>query len=368
MIVDWIQLCHFRNYGAEKCSFLPGINVIVGENAQGKTNLLEAVFLLTGGKSFRTRLDRELIAFEQETAKIESQITAQQRQQHIQITLRRGKRKEILKNKVKQKGAELSSILNAVVFSPDDLYLVKGSPALRRKLMDIAISQLRPGYAALLTEFQRIHDHKSKILSKYRDHPGFIDTLEEFSYHLCKVSAAIIRYRAAFCQRLSPIASEIHQDFSQQREQLKLTYRTIGTVTDPTAPLNDIFSQVMAHQKSHKEAELLSGQCLTGIHKDDILIEINEKPAKNFASQGQTRTAALSIKLAEREIFLQETGEYPILLLDDILSELDAGRQEFVLNRIGGGQTLITCCEDIAISKKTGGNVVLISNGQIGEV
>jgi len=142
-------------------------------------------------------------------------------------------------------------------------------------------------------------------------------------------------------------------------------YRTVGTVTDPTAPAKEIYYQLCDHQERHRQAELDAGQCLTGAHKDDLEIYINGNLARSFASQGQTRTAALSLKLAEREIFLAETGEYPILLLDDVLSELDAKRQEFVLNSIGGGQTLITCCEDEGISSRTGGRVLFVEKGRI---
>lgn len=148
---------------------------------------------------------------------------------------------------------------------------------------------------------------------------------------------------------------------------LDLEYRTVSTVKCPTAPAAEIYYELCEHQENHRKAELDSGQCLTGCHKDDIYIFVNEKPARNFASQGQTRTAALSLKLAEREIHLQESGEYPVLLLDDVLSELDPGRQEFVLNRIGGGQTLITCCEGEEISRRTGGKVITVSEGEIRE-
>ena len=146
-----------------------------------------------------------------------------------------------------------------------------------------------------------------------------------------------------------------------------MAYKTVSTVTDPLGPVQEIYYQICDHQERHRSAEIESGQCLTGAHKDDIAIAINGVSARSFASQGQTRTAALSIKLAEREIFRAETGEYPVLLLDDVLSELDAGRQEFVLNRIGGGQTLITCCEDADISRRTGGRVLTVSGGRIRE-
>ena len=182
---------------------------------------------------------------------------------------------------------------------------------------------------------------------------------------MCRTSAQIIRYRAAFTKRLEEAAKPVHSDFSGKDEELEIEYKTVSTVTDPFASVKDIYYEICAHQEDHRRAEIDSGMCLTGCHKDDLDISINGKSARAFASLGQTRTAALSLKLAEREIFLNETGEYPILLLDDVLSELDEKRQEFVLNRIGGGQTLITCCEDEGISGRTGGRVMYISRGRI---
>ena len=157
----------------------------------------------------------------------------------------------------------------------------------------------------------------------------------------------------------------IQREFSLGAEELEIRYATVSTVTDPFAPAREIYYQICEHQEKHRQAELESEQCLTGAHKDDLEILINGRAARAYASQGQTRTAALSVKLAEREIFLDETGEYPILLLDDVLSELDDARQAFVLNRIGGGQTLITCCEDEGISNRTGGRVLVVEKGRI---
>lgn len=194
-----------------------------------------------------------------------------------------------------------------------------------------------------------------------------LDTLDEFSNGLARVSAMMIRYRAAFARRLAEAASYIHREFSDADEQLDIQYKTVSTVTDPMACAQQIYEEIWEHQKAHRQAELASGSCLTGAHKDDLEISINGQSARAFASQGQTRTAALSLKLAEREIYLAETGEYPVLLLDDVLSELDNRRQEFVLNRIGGGQTLITCCEDERIVEKTGGHVIFVDAGRIGE-
>jgi recF protein len=365
MRVDRIFLNGFRNYDMDTAEFSPGINIISGKNAQGKTNLLEAVYMLTGGKSFRTRFDRELIGFGCDFAEILADINAHKRDQTIKILLKTGYRKQILQNGVKKTGAELSDSLTAVLFCPDDLGIVKDGAAARRRLMDMAICQLRPGYAKLLSDYNKLYENKLRILKDWREKQDLLTALDDFSQSMCRVSAQIIRYRASFSKRLCEKAVPIHRDFSGGGEVLDIRYKTVSTVTDPTGGFNEICNEIYSHQASHRQAELDSQSCLTGAHKDDLEIFIDGKPARSFASQGQTRTAALSIKLAEREIHLDETGEYPVLLLDDVLSELDAKRQDFVLNRIGQGQTLITCCEDEKIMERTGGRVLSVEKGRI---
>jgi len=365
MRIERIALSGFRNYEEETVSFDPSVNVISGLNAQGKTNLLEAVYLLTGAHSFRTRFDKDLIGFGCDWADILADVDSGGRSQTIRILLRRGQRRTVTVNAAKKTSAELAGVMTAVLFSPDDLYLIKEGAAARRRLMDTAICQLRAGYAQTLSDFNKLYENKTRILKDWREKPRLLDTLDEFSDGLARCSAKLIRYRASFVERLSELAGPIHRDFSGGAETLGLKYKTVSTVTDTSAPAQEIYYQICEHQERHRQAELDAGQCLTGAHKDDIEISINGSPARTFASQGQTRTAALSIKLAEREIFKTETGEYPVLLLDDVLSELDSARQEFVLNRIGGGQTLITCCEDETIRRRTGGRVLTVENGRI---
>ncbi len=365
MRVERIALSGFRNYDEETVTFEPAVNVICGPNAQGKTNLLEAVYLLTGAHSFRTRFDRELIGFDCAWASILADVEAAGRSQTVRLLFQKGQRRQVTVNGAKRTSAALAGVMTAVLFCPDDLHLVKEGAAARRRLMDNAISQLRPGYAALLADYNKLYENKTRILKDWREKPSLLAALDEFSDGLARCSARMIRYRASFAERLAEAAAPIHREFSGGKEALSLTYRTVSTVTDPRAPAEDIYAQVAAHQAAHRQAELEAGQCLTGVHKDDLDIALNGVTARSFASQGQARTAALSIKLAEREIFRAETGEYPVLLLDDVLSELDGARQEFVLNRIGGGQTLITCCEDEDISRRTGGRVFAVKEGRI---
>lgn len=365
MRIESLSLENFRNYENERVEFSDGINVIAGANAQGKTNLLESIFCLSCGHGIRTRSDKELISFGKGWGRIQSNIFLGDRSRNIEINLSEKAKKQITVNGVKTAAGELSENLRVVLFSPEDLGLIREGARERRRFIDLAISQLRPNYTKLIGEFNRLYEHKKRILSDWREKPSLLSTLDEFSEGLNRCSAHIIRYRAAYVKRLMEAASPIHREFSGKGEELEGFYRTVSTVTDPFAPAESIFREIEAHQRSHREAEIAAGSVLTGVHKDDIEIYINNTPARQFASQGQTRTAALSLKMAEREISLQDTDENPILLLDDVLSELDTNRQEYVLNKITGGQTFITCCENEQIRRRTGGRVFWVVNGRV---
>jgi DNA replication and repair protein RecF len=365
MTVYSVETENFRCLKSQRIELDAGVNVLSGSNAQGKTSVLEALYILTGARSFRTRFDRELIAFERDEAKVAANFHARGRDHQAEILFARGRSRLIRRNGVKSSSSELGEGLTAVLFCPDDLFLVRGGAAGRRRLLDMAIGQLRPGYAAVLTEYGRLYEHKTRILRDWHDKPSLLEALDEFSDALCLASARLIRYRAAFSARLAAAATPIHREFSGGGEELSLRYVTVSTVTDPAVPVADLYKQVLTRQKELRRAELDAGQCLVGAHKDDIEILIDGRDARSFASQGQTRTAALSVKLAERELLLSETGEHPVLLLDDVLSELDPHRQEFVLNRIGGGQTVVTCCEEEQIERLIGGRVFHIRDGVV---
>ena len=365
MQIDALTLDFFRNYTHLEAEFDPQVNVIYGDNAQGKTNLLEAVGYLSG-LSHRARYDKELIQFGVDHAFLKGNVTARDRLFVLEAELNRGARKVLHANGVKLKNtAELSGIFQSVLFCPEDLYLIREGAAARRKYLDDCICQLRPRYAQALAEYKRLHEHKTRILRDSEEKPSLLDTLDEFSLGMAKAGAVLIHYRAHFIKRLKLVAPAIHGDFSGGREQLSLRYETVSTVTDPEATPQVLFEQLLRHQESHRAAEIASRQCLSGPHKDDLVVEIDGNLAKTYSSQGQTRTAALSLKLAAREIFQQDTGEYPVLLLDDVLSELDPKRQEFVLNRIQGGQVFITCCEDDRLEKLLKGKTLHIKNGTL---
>ena len=366
MRIDAIALRGFRNLTAATCAFAPEVNVITGQNAQGKTNLLESIYLLAAGRSFRARTDRELIGFDAPCAQVKADVFSGGRAQNIEVLLRRGRTKSFAVNGVRQKSfAQMAGRFTAVLFCPDDLGLIREGASARRRLLDGCICQLRPKYAAALSSFNRAYEQKTRILRDWREKPGLLDALDAYSEQLAALSAQLIYYRAHFVRRLNEEAGKIHGAFSGGREELTVRYTTVSTVEDPMQPPRVLYPQLLEHGQKHRQAEIDAGQCLSGAHKDDLDIQINGLPAKSFASQGQTRTAALSLKLGEREILFREKGEYPVLLLDDVLSELDGARQNFVLNRIAGGQIFITCCEEAGLLDKTGGRTIRVEKGAI---
>lgn len=341
-----IALDGFRNYTDFTADFSPGVNVIWGENAQGKTNLLEAIGFLSGARSHRARGDKELISFHRDRGTITAEVTSRGRDFLLEVQLFRGARRRLFVNHVKCKtAAELGGIVQTVLFCPEDLALIKAGAAERRSFLDHAICQLRPRYAEALAQYHKLLDHKTRILRDWEKHPSLLDVLEDFNEAMARAGALVIHYRAHFVRKLAEKAAQIQTEFSGGRETLALHYATVSTVRDPLGPTVELYEDLRRHQDNHAKAERDARSCLSGPHKDDLVARINGQPARQYASQGQTRTAALSLKLAERELFRDDTGQWPILLLDDVLSELDARRQDFVLRRITGGQVILTGCE-----------------------
>ena len=365
MRVNSITLDGFRNYEGFHADFSPEVNIICGENAQGKTNLLESIDYLSGAKSHRTRKDQELIGFGRDLASVRAEIQSRDRDFRVEIDLNRSGRRKILVNQVKlRKTSDLSGYLRTVLFCPEDLSLIREGDAQRRRFLDRSISQLRPKYADALAQYNRLLEHKTRILRDWGEKPGLLDVLDEFGDALARTGAVVIHYRAHFIRKLHTISREIQADFSGGREELSLRYETVRTVTDPFAPPAKLYPQLLEHQEKHRRAELASRLCLSGPHKDNLAAEIGGASARQFASQGQTRTVALSLKLAERELHREDTDQWPVLLLDDVLSELDKKRQEFVLERIRGGQVFITGCE-IPETRRTETRLFLIEQGAL---
>ena len=365
MRLDGLTLENFRNYSALQAEFDEGVNLLVGNNAQGKTNLLESIAFLGSGRAFRTQKTSELIQFGADFAQLEGKVFSQQRQQALKWVLFAGSRpRQLYCNGVKKKTAgDISGVLQTVLFCPEDLMVLKAGASGRRRLADAVICQLRPNYEAALAEYNRILEQKNRILKDRYEHPALLEILPEYNARLCQVGAAIISYRARFFEGLGREAKAYHEHFSGGKEEFSLIYRTVSNIHDPFAPTAELEEKLREHLESHYKAELESAQCLTGPHKDDFDVTLSDISLKSFGSQGQVRTAAISLKLAQRKLMEKDTGETPLLLLDDVLSELDPARQDFVLNQITGGQVFITCCEPGRFTKL--GKTIEIEKGTI---
>lgn len=240
--------------------------------------------------------------------------------------------------------------------------VLKSSASARRKLGDSALCQLRPNYEAALGEYNRILEQKNRILKDRYENPALLDILPEYNKRLCQVGALLISYRARFYEGLGKAAQTHHALFSGGKEDFSLQYQTVSTVKDPFAPVSQLEQWLQEHLQKHYRAELESCQCLTGPHKDDFEVCLSDMNLKVFGSQGQVRTAAISLKLAQRDLMAKDASEVPVLLLDDVLSELDQNRQDFVLNQITGGQVFITCCEPGRFTKL--GKTIEIQQGK----
>ena len=365
MNLQELSLRSFRNYEEVHLEFEPGVNLIVGDNAQGKTNLLEAISYLGSGKSFRAQKTSEMVRFGDDFAEIQGKVFSQERQQHLRYLLFAGSRpRQIFRNGAKKKSAAgLAGVLPTVLFCPEDLLILKMGSSQRRRFGDLSLCQLRPNYDAALTEYNRILEQKSRILKDRFENPVLLDILPEYNTRLCQVGALLISYRARFYEGMEKSAAKFHSQFSGGVENFTLDYKTVSTVKDPFATVNQLTNDLLDHLDRHYRAELETAQCLTGPHKDDFTVSLSGIDLKAYGSQGQTRTAAISLKLAQRELMGREWGEEPVLLLDDVLSELDPGRQDFVLNQIVSGQVFITCCEPGRFTKL--GKTIEIRKGNL---
>lgn len=368
MQLNAIKLHNFRNYSEESFLFGPGVNLICGPNAQGKTNLLEAVASVSTMRLFRTGQKKDGLRFGEESGSVEAEFIAQQREFTMSLRFNRRKSMEIYRNGVRQKRqADAAGLLQTVLFCPDDLYLVREGAAVRRRFLDTALCQLRPNYARALAEYNRLLEHKTRILRDSEEKPALLELLDDFSLRMSQFGAVLIQRRARFVKVLAEKARSIHADIAGGGEELSVCYQTVSDIEDPLASIQTLSEMLYGHAARHRAAEISSRTCLSGPHKDDLLLEIDGNKAASFGSQGQIRTCALALKLAERDLFFDDCGEYPILLLDDVLSELDRRRQDFVLNRIRGGQVLITCCEPELAEKIGNGTVFYLENGKIVE-
>lgn len=357
----------FRNL--EDGEIQPGdrVNVIYGENAQGKTNLLEAVWVLCGAHSFRGAKDSELVGFNSEKAQLYGEFFSQNRAQNVQINFYPSKnkkeRKEILINAIPKNAVSLVEKTGAVVFSPEDLTLVKSGPAFRRKFIDSAICRQRVKYASVLGKYNKTLNQRNALLKDIPKHPELMETLEIWDSAICSLGGLLIKERIDYIEKLSKCAEEYHEGISSGREVLNITY-------DSNFETEKLTSQQLAEGMLKKlnagvKEDIMRGYTGTGPHRDDINIEINGVSARNYGSQGQQRSTVLSLKLAEARLHREITGENPVILLDDVLSELDNSRQDYLLNKTEGYQVFITCCEESNKEQLKNGRIFKIDRGRV---
>lgn len=336
MYINKIKLTNFRNYEQQEIALNKNINVIYGDNAQGKTNILEAIFLSSFGKSFRTSKEKELIKFGQDHLIVETEYQKKDRCGKIKIEI--GNKKQIAVNGVKiKKLSEILGNINIVIFTPEDINILKDGPSARRRFLDMMIGQLRPNYVYNLNLYMQTLEQRNNYLKQIKEENKPQELLEIWDEKLAEYGEIIFRYRKEFVDKMIQKINDIHKKITDQKEELQFEY------TSNCSQKNE-YLQLL---KERRKLDIIKGFTTKGIHRDDFVIYINGKEVGVYGSQGQNRTVILSLKLAELNVIYDEIGEYPILLLDDFMSELDEKRRKNFLENIENTQVIITGTEKI---------------------
>ncbi len=359
MQIKSLSMNNFRNEHDCFIEFDEGVNVICGANAAGKTNILEAIFYFAAGKSFRNCKDRELISFGEDKSVISMKFTTENVLMKMSATLQKNKRRVIrLGESAPLRMQEYIGRFRAVIFTPDHLSLVKGAPENRRRFLDLAICQSFPRYASTLSEYNRVLAQKNALLKR----GNVIDELMEvYNERLASLAAVITVNRRKYIKKLEEEARLFLLDMSDGKEELTLSYQTQSGELLTQEEIKEKYISLFNEKKEIEKEKFLS---LYGAHKDDFSVSINKKSAKMYASQGQQRSVVLALKLAEGELSANLTGEYPVFLLDDILSELDKDRKNYILSRIKERQVIITGCES-EVFESGSGKRILVRDGEI---
>ena len=373
MQIKNISLKNYRNIETADIDFSDGINILIGENANGKTNVVEAIYQFAQGKSFRTKNNIESISFDKEMCNLSLcfVFNNSEKNNNMSIKLYKDKSKKFYYNNAHlRKVIEFIGNFRAVLFTPDHLGLVKGNPEIRRKFIDMAISQIKPVYLSYLMDSNRILTQRNHLLKYIKQTGETPEKLEQFyiwSKKFAKYSARITRYRGEYIERLKEFVPGFYNGLSNGREEIKLSY--VSNINKYDKDFKD-FQDSGACDKLYGEIftrgdkeELAAGATLYGPQRDDLYIEIDNKSARGIASQGQQRSAVLALKLAEGDISKISHGEYPVFLLDDILSELDSTRQDFILKNLSDRQVIITCCNSELLHGVNISKMIEVKNG-----
>lgn len=364
MIVKKLKFENFRNLSNGEIIPCDKVNVIYGDNAQGKTNLLEAIWLFCGGHSFRGAKENELIHFENNYFRLMMDFYSQDRDQNAEITFSQNKKKIKLNKVEKTSSSYLTEVFSCVVFSPENMTLVKRGPSLRRKFLDGAICQQRIRYAAALSKYNQIINQRNALLKDIYKHKELKDTLPIWDDSLALTGAIILKERLEYIEELKIYAEKFHDDISSSKEKLSLEYISNANVSNNDS-IEVITEKLRKAYENSRKDDYHTGYTNIGPHRDDMEIKINDISAKTFGSQGQQRSAVLSLKLAQAEMLFLKNGEKPVILLDDVLSELDPKRQDFLLNKVDSYQVFVTCCEESNKEQLKAGKVFYINDGEV---
>ncbi|MDH6364339.1 DNA replication and repair protein RecF [Enterococcus sp. PF1-24] len=343
MRLNKLTLKQFRNYQEVSLNFEGNLTIFLGDNAQGKTNLLESIYVLAMTRSHRSSNEQELVAWQKDYALIQGELQRQQSTIPIELQLTKKGRKTKINHIEQKKLSAYVGQMNVILFAPEDLSLVKGSPQLRRKFIDMELGQINPIYLHDLVQYQNVLKQRNQYLKQLQEKKQtdevYLDILSE---QLAEFGGEILYERQHFLQRLEKFANQIHQKISNQKEVLEIAYESSLKI-DLTMSKADLQQLLLSELMANRKRELFKGNTFIGPHRDDLTFLINQQNVQAFGSQGQQRTTALSVKLAEIDLMKEETGEYPILLLDDVMSELDDSRQLHLLETIEGKvQTFLT--------------------------
>lgn len=358
----------FRNIADEELFPCEEVNVIYGGNAQGKTNLLEGLWLFTGGHSFRGAKDNELPRLDESTGKnapsttIELDFFSEDREQNAVLQIEGGRRTSWINEVKKNSGSALVGKVRAVIFSPEHLMLIKEGPPHRRKFIDTALCQIKPAYAGLVGNYRRAVSQRNALLKEVAKNPRLMETVSVWDAKTADLGARVMLERRQFIENLAPCVQEVFQGIGKGREELSLRYAPSFAGGDTLQETTQLFLQELARTAA---SDVRTGFTMTGPHRDDLDIRIDGVSAKAYGSQGQQRSAVLAMKLAEARLLEKYSGETPIVLLDDVLSELDKDRQDYLLNHLHDQQVFITCCDPDAVGGMEAGMRFRVEAGAV---
>lgn len=359
-----VKFENYRNLKNDIIQPCEGVNIIYGDNAQGKTNLLEAIWLFCGGHSFRSSKDSETIKWDKDYARLEMRFFGQEREQTAKILINSGKKQVEINGVEKKSAAALIEKFCAVVFSPEHLNLIKRGPSQRRKFIDSAICREKLQNAVILSKYNRVLVQRNSLLKDIYRRPSLEETLSVWDEPLIMNGAMLIKKRMDYVEMLSQRAKNYHNGISKNSENLEINYVSSieAKISDSADKIAEKFRKKL---EDNRKDDIRTGITNFGPHRDDIEILINDKNTRAFGSQGQQRSAVLSLKLAEASVLKERMGEEPVILLDDVLSELDSKRQDFLLNELKDCQVFITCCEKSNKEQLKEGKIFFLKNGEV---